>query len=80
MCPRCRSNEVSRSKSWRFRDILARAWGMKPFRCRQCQKRFYLPSRLEEGIEAEHAWLQSVRREKERQHQERRRSGTPKPR
>ena len=40
-----------------------RLGGMKPFRCQQCRTRFYLPSRLEEGIVAEHRWLRSVREE-----------------
>jgi hypothetical protein len=60
MCPRCRSTDLSRSRSWRFSDVFAGLFGMKPFRCRQCMKRFYLPSRVAQSIDKDRDWLHEV--------------------
>ncbi len=37
-----------------------RLWGMKPYRCRECQTRFYLPSELGSKIAADRAWMHDV--------------------
>jgi hypothetical protein len=60
MCPRCNSAEVRPSKKWKFTDILMRLWGMKPYRCKECQARFYLPVAVGRKVEAEHAWVREV--------------------
>jgi hypothetical protein len=44
-------------------DLFARVFGMKPYRCRQCMRRFYLPSRLDQKIRRERAWLRAVKGE-----------------
>ena len=61
MCPRCKSDQVSRSRKRRFfADFFMQLWGMKAYRCRECQTRFYLPSHMEEKIAAQRAWLHDV--------------------
>ena len=52
MCPRCKSLEVTRSRS-RFRDMLMLWLGMKPYRCRECNKRFHLPAKVDRGLRRE---------------------------
>lgn len=60
MCPRCKSYQVSRSRQRKLVDLFMQLWAMKPYRCRECQTRFYLPSQLEAKIAAERAWLRDV--------------------
>jgi hypothetical protein len=57
MCPKCRSDHVSRSKTWRISDLFMRVWGMWAYRCRECQTRFYLPKNLETKVSAERDWV-----------------------
>jgi transposase-like protein len=59
MCPRCKSHEVMRSRS-RFRDTLMLWLGMKPYRCRECNKRFHLPARIGSELSREQAWRKSA--------------------
>lgn len=33
---------------------------MRPFRCRQCQKRFYVPAARARQIERERAWVREA--------------------
>jgi hypothetical protein len=33
---------------------------MCPYRCRECNKRFYLPARMDRKLRRERAWLESV--------------------
>ncbi len=63
MCPRCQSPEVGRSHRRRLGDLFMRLWGMKPYRCRQCRSRFYLPSRFESKLKAQGSWLRSIHAE-----------------
>lgn len=72
MCPRCNSTNVTRSRRWRFRDVLMRLWGMRPYRCHDCRKRFYLPSGLARNI--------SNARERQHGKRRRRRSKSSQPR
>lgn len=60
MCPRCLSSDVSRSKSWKPGDPFMALFRMRPFRCRQCQSRFYLPAARAGQIERERAWMREV--------------------
>ena len=72
MCPKCRSDQVSRSKSWRIPDLFMRMWGMRAYRCRECQSRFYLPTNLDTKLVAQQEWVkesenpQSARRRKKK--------------
>jgi transposase-like protein len=59
MCPRCKSPEVMRSRS-RFRDTLMLWLGMKPYRCRECNKRFHLPAKVGGKLSREQAWRKSA--------------------
>jgi transposase-like protein len=49
MCPRCKSLEVTRSRS-RFRDTVMLWMGMRPYRCRECNKRFHVPAKLDRNL------------------------------
>ncbi len=42
MCPTCQSTRVRRSKRRSLRDRIMKLAGMSPYRCRDCQKRFYV--------------------------------------
>jgi transposase-like protein len=59
MCPRCKSPEVTRSRS-RLRDTLMLWLGMKPYRCRECNKRFHLPAKVGRKLSREQAWRKSA--------------------
>jgi hypothetical protein len=37
-----------------------RMCGMKPWRCRECMRRFYLPVNLGEKILREHEWMREI--------------------
>ncbi len=43
MCPRCKSNQVSRSKRRKFLDMFMWFLGMKAYRCRDCQRTILCP-------------------------------------
>jgi len=59
MCPRCKSPEVTRSRS-RFRDTVMLWLGMRPYRCRECNKRFHLPAKVARKLSREQAWRKSA--------------------
>ncbi len=42
MCPSCHSNDVSRSRKRKLRDRFMRWMGKVAYRCRDCQRRFYV--------------------------------------
>jgi phage FluMu protein Com len=54
MCPRCKSLEVTRSRT-RVRDTVMMWLGMKPYRCRECNKRFHLPAKQDRSLRLERA-------------------------
>ncbi len=54
MCPRCKSLEVTRSRT-RVRDTVMMWLGMKPYRCRECNKRFHLPAKQDRNLRLERA-------------------------
>jgi hypothetical protein len=60
MCPRCQSLEISRSRTRKIQDGFMRWMGMWAYRCRECNKRFYLPARIDNKIRRERAWRESV--------------------
>lgn len=41
ICPQCRSAECFRSRRNRTADFLCTIFGMRPWRCHSCDKRFY---------------------------------------
>ncbi len=41
ICPACRSDSCRRSKQRSLRDYLVRLPGLRPWRCRTCEARFY---------------------------------------
>ncbi len=64
MCPRCKSEEIRRSRSRNFfLDIPMLLAGMQAFRCRECNKRFYAKRDLAAKLRARRAWLRSVEHE-----------------
>jgi hypothetical protein len=66
MCPRCRSNDISPSRSWKLGDPFMALFRMRPFRCRQCQTRFYLPASLGDHIKQEREWMHEVQEREEK--------------
>ena len=42
MCPSCHSNDVSRSRKRKLKDSFMRWIGKVAYRCRDCQRRFYV--------------------------------------
>jgi hypothetical protein len=42
MCPSCHSNDVSRSRKRKLKDSFMRWMGKVAYRCRECQRRFYV--------------------------------------
>jgi len=64
VCPSCHSNDVSRSRKKKLKDRFMRWMGKVAYRCRDCQRRFYVTidvdKRLRRALEwrrrtAEHA-------------------------
>jgi phage FluMu protein Com len=65
MCPRCKSLEVTRSRT-RVRDTVMMWLGMKPYRCRECNKRFHLPAKQDRNLRLERA-RRAAERERSRE-------------
>jgi transposase-like protein len=63
MCPRCNSQEISRSRGRKFADRLMLWMGKHPYRCRECHKRFYIAQHLGERARRENELRQSVKLE-----------------
>jgi transposase-like protein len=42
MCPSCHSHSISRSRKRKLADSLMRWMGKVAYRCRDCQRRFYI--------------------------------------
>jgi transposase-like protein len=60
MCPRCKSSDVSRSRTRKLGDYVMALFRMRPYRCRECQTRFYVPASYARQIDRERAWLREV--------------------
>ncbi len=41
ICPRCQSDKCRRSKRWGLRDYFIGFSGVRPWRCRNCEARFF---------------------------------------
>lgn len=63
MCPSCKSDEVSRSKRRKFLDLLMWFLGMKAYRCRECNRRFYVPARVDRKLREQKKWLRDVQQD-----------------
>src|SRR5258708_1986409 len=53
-CPKCRSTDVRRSFSGRLLDAVMRFFGRRPYCCRSCRLRFYLPSERPTALPTAH--------------------------
>ena len=56
MCPRCHSTSVRRSRITTIRDVVMRWFHMRPYRCRDCNRRFYVAKEVDQRIRREQAW------------------------
>jgi hypothetical protein len=75
MCPSCHSSDISRSRKRKLVDAFMRWMGKTPYRCRDCQKRFYVNSSLDRRLRQDQEWR---RKSAEHVHAEQgRRSGEP---
>ena len=64
MCPRCKSNEVSPSKRRKFTDFMMWFLAMRAYRCRDCNKRFYVPFRIDRKLRADRKWVRDVQEDR----------------
>jgi hypothetical protein len=56
MCPSCHSNDVSRSRRRKLKDSFMRWMGKVAYRCRDCQKRFYVAIDVDRRLSAAQEW------------------------
>lgn len=61
MCPSCNSKQISRSRSKKFADGLMIWMGKHPYRCRECNKRFYIAKDIAERAQREDELLKAVK-------------------
>jgi hypothetical protein len=56
MCPSCHSNDISRSRKRKLRDSFMRWMGKVAYRCRDCQKRFYVNIDIDKRLRRAQEW------------------------
>jgi hypothetical protein len=56
MCPSCHSNDVSRSRKRKLKDSFMRWMGKVAYRCRDCQKRFYVAIDIDRRLRSAEEW------------------------
>jgi transposase-like protein len=56
MCPSCNSNDISRSRKRKLKDALMRWMGKVAYRCRDCQKRFYVNIDVDRRLRGVEEW------------------------
>jgi transposase-like protein len=56
MCPSCHSNDISRSRKRKLKDHFMRWMGKVAYRCRDCQKRFYVDIGEDRRLRRAHEW------------------------
>ena len=56
MCPSCHSNDISRSRKRKLKDSVMRWMGKVAYRCRDCQKRFYVNLDVDRRLRRAHEW------------------------
>lgn len=56
MCPRCHSTSVRRSRTTTLRDIFMRWMHLRAYRCRDCNRRFYVPKEIDRKMRREREW------------------------
>ncbi len=56
MCPSCHSNDVSRSRKRKLKDRFMRWMGKVAYRCRDCQRRFYVNIDVDRRLRRAQEW------------------------
>jgi len=56
MCPSCQSNDVSRSRKRKLKDRFMRWMGKVAYRCRDCQRRFYVNIDVDRRLRRAQEW------------------------
>jgi hypothetical protein len=56
MCPSCQSNDISRSRKRKLTDGFMRWMGKVAYRCRDCQKRFYVNVDIDKRLRRAEEW------------------------
>ncbi len=56
MCPSCQSNDISRSRKRKMKDSFMRWMGKVAYRCRDCQKRFYVDIDVDQRLRRAQEW------------------------
>ena len=49
-CPRCRSRDLSKSNRKKLVDVFMRVLRMKPLRCLDCRKRFFVYREVADSV------------------------------
>jgi len=56
MCPSCNSHDVSRSRKRKLKDSFMRWMGKVAYRCRDCQRRFYVNIDVDRRLRRAKEW------------------------
>jgi hypothetical protein len=56
MCPSCHSSDVSRSRKRKLKDHFMRWMGKVAYRCRDCQRRFYVNIDVDRRLRRASEW------------------------
>ncbi len=56
MCPSCHSSDISRSRKRKLKDSFMRWMGKVAYRCRDCQKRFYVNIDVDQRLRRAQEW------------------------
>ena len=56
MCPSCHSSDISRSRKRKLKDSFMRWMGKVAYRCRDCQKRFYVNIDIDRRLRRAQEW------------------------
>ena len=56
MCPSCHSIDISRSRKRKLKDRLMRWMGKVAYRCRDCQRRFYVNIDIDRRLRKAKDW------------------------
>ena len=56
MCPSCHSSDVSRSRKRKLKDSFMRWMGKIAYRCRDCQRRFYVTIDVDKRLRRALEW------------------------
>jgi hypothetical protein len=56
MCPSCQSADISRSRKRKLKDSFMRWMGKVAYRCRECQRRFYVNIDVDRRLRRAKEW------------------------